>query len=586
MFKFLSILKNRSLALTSSVVLALLFIVVIGVTQWLSYNAQKNAYIEDMNRATRTFSVQTQANGALIQNANSIMLAAGDMNSSDFAILKQQLDAMNENELVHNTYIFLPDLTITGDKKNLKVLQANESMQAMGFKTNSLYNLPPEFLAGYDVVRKEGFAQVDVYEDETGKWITNLTAIHNEKGKMIGIFGVDFDYGQVQGKLDAILWKSVGIAAAFIAGAMILVVLLVRAALRPLRRLAEISARTAEGDLTSTVSVTSGNEIGQVSDAFNKMILSLRGLTQNLRSASNEMSTSSAGMQESADQTAAATQEVAEAIQEVAAGADTQLHSFKECQRAMTEMTVGIQRIAESSASVSGMAGDTTELAAAGEAVIEQTVDKMKSIESSVTDTVSALEELEQMNGEIGNILAMIGDVAKQTNLLALNASIEASRAGEHGRGFAVVATEIRKLAERSKQSSDEIGTILNGISTRTGDAVRSMERAVVDVREGSNVSQQAGDSFRSILEAIRRVSDQVQEVSAASEQMSAGSEEIAASLDQLEHIAESSSTQSQRVAAASEEQLASMQEVASSASQLRSLASSLNAEISKFKTE
>lgn len=180
--------------------------------------------------------------------------------------------------------------------------------------------------------------------------------------------------------------------------------------------------------------------------------------------------------------------------------------------------------------------------------------------------------------------MALIADVANQTNLLALNASIEAARAGEHGRGFAVVAQEIRKLAERSRASSDQIDVILQGIGTRTAEAVESLELSMTHAQTGTVIASEAGDSFSSIVEAIRQVSGQVQEVSAASQQMSASSEEIAASLQELERIAAVSSQHSERVAASSEEQLAAMQEVASASEQLRELAGGLNVTIGRFR--
>ncbi|MFC4101239.1 methyl-accepting chemotaxis protein [Paenibacillus xanthanilyticus] len=184
----------------------------------------------------------------------------------------------------------------------------------------------------------------------------------------------------------------------------------------------------------------------------------------------------------------------------------------------------------------------------------------MQAIEQNLHKSVDTMHELRQLSTRIGEMIALIGEVANQTNLLALNASIEAARAGEHGKGFAVVAQEIRKLAERSKTSSAQIADILQGIGERTGEAVVSLEQSMAEAQTGTVVANKAGETFKAIVQSIRQVSEQVGEVSAASEQMSAGSEHVAVSLNNVERIASNSSMDSARVAAASEEQLASMQ--------------------------
>ncbi|GMK43465.1 hypothetical protein PghCCS26_05920 [Paenibacillus glycanilyticus] len=578
--------RKTSLALVLSVVLALLFLATIGAMVSMTTNNQKDAYFDEMSRTVKTLGNITSAKIDLITSAQEQLNKGKTQGSTEFYNLSLFLEAMNSNDQVSNVYVLQPDKLEKDGKTYLTTLQGTGALTQAGITPGTPYELSPAFLKGYDKAMKDGFARVATYKDEMGTWVSYLMAIKDNSNKTVAIFGADFDYDNVQAELDRRMWQVLNVGITCDAIAIILIVLIVRYAIRPLKRLSQVAALAAKGDLTVTVPVTTGNEIGQASHAFNEMIASLRQLASHIRSTAGEVAGSSSIMQESAEQTSRATEEVAHAIQEVAAGADTQLQSFQECQRAMNEMTVGIQRIAESSASVSELATDASELANAGDTVINRTVNQMQVIEQNVGETVTVMQELQQMNSQIGSILQMIGEVSKQTNLLALNASIEAARAGEHGKGFAVVAQEIRKLAERSKESSDQISEILSGISSRTSEAVISMEKAAEGAREGSSVSHQAGESFRSIHEAIRQVSAQIQEVSAASEQMSAGSEEIAASLDQLEHIAEASSIQSQRVAAASEEQLASMQEVASSSAQLRNLASELNKAIDTFKTE
>ncbi|MEV5029814.1 methyl-accepting chemotaxis protein [Paenibacillus sp. LPE1-1-1.1] len=578
-------MKERSLVFTSSILLALLLVLIIGVTEYLSYNTQKKSYLAEIERIGESLSYQIEAGHDLLTFGFNELTAGRETKNETFELLKRQLDVMTKNDVVTNAYVYMPDIIERDGKEFMVMMQSNEALQAAGLGAGDEYEMNADFAADMHEALEKGSALTDVFTDEYGEWISYLIQIKDPSGKLIGIFGMDVDFKQIHEALRTMLWEGVTIAAILSLIAIVIIVTLIRLALKPLKRLAQVSSLAAKGDLTLAVPIKGGNEIAQVSLAFNEMIASLRQLTNNIRITSDEVAGSAYNMQQSAEQTSRATEEVTEAIQEVASGSDTQLQSFQECQRAMTEMTIGIQRIAESTSSVSELAADTTALASEGEAVIDQTLQQMQAIESNVIATVSTLHELKEQSDNIGSILALISDVANQTNLLALNASIEAARAGEHGKGFAVVAHEIRKLAERSKESSEQIAAILHSIGSHTSTAVSSMEQSVEAARIGSSITSHAGESFRSIVTSIRDVSSQVQEVSAASEQMSAGSEQIAASLDELEGITANAAGNSQRVAAASEEQLASMQEVASSAEQLRNLAAGLNEAIGRFKT-
>jgi methyl-accepting chemotaxis protein len=578
-------LNNKSLVLTSSIVLAVLFVIVIGIIETISYSSLKKGAISEITQVGETLSYQMEAGEALLVAAHDIV-SRGETGETDSTMqyFKLQLDQMVKNKMVTNAYVYMPEILNENGAKVIVAMQTNEALASSGLGPGDKYEMNESFAQTFQDTIDKGSALSSIVRDEYGVWISYLTSIRNADGQLLGVFGVDVDYKLVEERLNQLLWMSISIAALFSAIAIVIAVALIRWALKPLKRLSEVASQAAQGDLTVSVPVKGGNEIAQVSSAFNEMIGSLRGLTGSIRTTSGEVSASALHMQQSAEQTSRATEDVTTAIQEVASGSDTQLQSFQECQRAMNEMTIGIQRIAESAATVSELATDTNQLASEGETVIARTLQQMQTIETNVSSTVSTLQELKEQSDKISGILAMIGDVANQTNLLALNASIEAARAGEHGKGFAVVAHEIRKLAERSKESSSEIEKILHSIGSYAEAAVGAMEKSVSAAREGSGISAEAGSSFRAIVDSIRDVSTQVQEVSAASEQMSAGSEQIAASLDELEGITSANAGNSQRVAAASEEQLASMQEVASSADQLRNLATSLTEAVGRFK--
>jgi len=199
---------------------------------------------------------------------------------------------------------------------------------------------------------------------------------------------------------------------------------------------------------------------------------------------------------------------------------------------------------------------------------------------------VDILVGLQQQSQEIEHILSTITNIAGQTNLLALNASIEAARVGEHGKGFAVVALEVRKLADLSHNSSQQISVLLNDIATNIHQASAAMNTSMEQVEHGARAVNSAGETFEGIVGALQSVNEQVHEVSAAAEQMSASSEQVAASLDELARIGQNASQNSQSVAASSEEQMAMMQEISGSASTLRDMAIELDQEVKKFKLE
>lgn len=352
----------------------------------------------------------------------------------------------------------------------------------------------------------------------------------------------------------------------------------------PLREMQELMTKAGAGDLTVRGTYQSKDEIGSLTTDFNKMMAGLREVVTKVDESATNLSMRAVELSTSTEHTVQVAHQIASSIQEVAAGAETQASSATESVRAMEEMAVGISRIAESSSTVSEASVETAKEAAAGNEAIQKVVYQMDSIRASVTSSSQAVKELGMRSQEIGQIVGAITDIADQTNLLALNAAIEAARAGEHGRGFAVVADEVRKLAEQSRVSADQIANLITEIQEDTNRVVLAIEKGNAEVDSGIRVVEAAGEAFQKILNSVQHVADQIQEVSAAAEEMSASTEEVTASVEEMSRIARDSSQHSQSVVGASEEQLGIINEISASVQSLSVMAKELHDVVKQFK--
>ncbi|MEH7110531.1 methyl-accepting chemotaxis protein [Bacillus sp. JJ1764] len=339
-----------------------------------------------------------------------------------------------------------------------------------------------------------------------------------------------------------------------------------------------------DGDLTQRLEIKSKDEIGQMAIAFNKMMENIQTIIKQVQLAAVEVAASSDELTASAEQNSIATNQISASIQEIASGTQQQVGGADEISIAMTGMAVGIMTIANSTEIVTDSAHKTIDEANEGHKVIGKTLDQMKTIQQSVDEAGSKVQELGNLSHEISQIIEVITNIAEQTNLLALNAAIEAARAGESGKGFAVVADEVRKLAEQSKDSATKISTLVSKIQMNTSNAVNSATKGIEDVNTGIQVVNEANNVFNRILKSVQAVTDQIKEVSSASQQMSSGAEQVAMSVTNLSMITTQASSNSQAVAASSKEQLVSIQEISTFSKNLAQMANDLERLTGKFK--
>lgn len=366
--------------------------------------------------------------------------------------------------------------------------------------------------------------------------------------------------------------------------AVVAIVFFAKQFVKPILLIRDECLSLAQGDLRHReTTISSEDEIGQLSQGFQKMRTHLHELVTMVHSQSEQLAASSEELTASADQSAQAANQVAMSITDVANGSQEQLVAASETSAVVEEMSASIEQISATTSEVAEQSQQAAHKAQEGNEAVNKAIIQMNQIEQTVQTSARAVAELGERSKEIGQIIDTISGIAGQTNLLALNAAIEAARAGEQGRGFAVVAEEVRKLAEQSQDATKQIASLIGGIQGETAKAVKAMDDGTREVKLGAEVVDAAGLAFQEIVILVTQVSDQMREVSSAIDQMAIGSQQIVGSVNRIDHLSKKATEQSQTVSAATQEQSASMEEIASSSQSLANLAMDLREAVNRF---
>ncbi len=255
-----------------------------------------------------------------------------------------------------------------------------------------------------------------------------------------------------------------------------------------------------------------------------------------------------------------------------ASASQTQSDSISGMAASMEELSVSIDQVegyAQEAGRVVQASGEESEKSGQ---VIHEAAAEMSLIAEAVMSTAGSIRELESYTGQVSGIVNIIKDIADQTNLLALNAAIEAARAGEQGRGFAVVADEVRKLSERTGQSTVEITNVIQKIQQGAKSSAHEMETGVARVGEGVQLAHRAGDSVKDIRANSERILQSVSEIHSALKEQSLAAREVAAA---VERIAQGGETNSEAV-----------KQVSSSAGDLKDVAKQIDRLAARFRTD
>jgi len=311
-----------------------------------------------------------------------------------------------------------------------------------------------------------------------------------------------------------------------------------------------------EADLTQRLNITGNDEFGQIALEFNAFVSKLRDIVQSLYTTSSDLSSGSSSIK---DESARTSMTLEQQRQEITMAAT-----------AINEMGATISEVANNTAQAAEKAKDARSFATEGQSVVGNMVTSIQGLASEIESSAAAIQKLKDNTDSVGTVLDVIRGIAEQTNLLALNAAIEAARAGEQGRGFAVVADEVRTLAQRTQESTQEIRGVIEHLQAGADLAVEEMSSSQVNVCQNVDLAHKAGDSLEKIASAVSAIVDINVQIAAAAEQQSVATEEVNRNMTNITNQTEETAESALSSAAAAEEMLKLSQSLSVTLGRLR----------------
>lgn len=476
-----------------------------------------------------------------------------------------------EHQAFSTTYNYFDNINtmmLTGTIANRKIIREKmlQEPEIVALKLMRSDALTGTFGPGFDDEKAEDDRDAKALQGEPQKWLENspkgrvLTVIQPfrattntrgsnclqchmvPEGTVLGAVRVSYSLSELDQSVDKAIWGSIAInAAIFTMGIVLVAWILRRVVLKPINTLRSTMVEMRkDSDLTRRLEISSNDELGQVASAFNHMMEMFQQIVGHISSVTQNL-----------EQAATNTSSIAE---QTRSDVSKQQQEAEQVSKVMNELTALVSDVANHTVSTVEKAREADEEANQGHVVMQETVQSLNTLVNEVENAASTISELEKASANIGTILDAIKGISDQTNLLALNAAIEAARAGEHGRGFAVVADEVRTLAGRTDQSTQEISTLIETFRNDAQAAVKVMSGGRSHAHssiEKANLMSERLEAIRSSISDITQMNSQISDIA---KQQSDVAQESSRNIEIIHSISDQTAQGASKTASASEQ--------------------------------